>query len=180
MPRPSCAKRLECVELAPAFEPPHALQKRQQAGRTPSASRCSSSAKALAACERMEVWQCRVTRLSEVMIHFLCGFAPWRLCVEFLSHVYGLPCCIGLFAARSVSRGHHHTILPRSFRSRSAARTCLDALPTAIMTCSRFPGGVAAVSKYHCKSGCLNGSKCERTTVRPASRTSASQVLRER
>jgi hypothetical protein len=31
------------VELAPAFGPPHAIQQRQQAGRTPNASRGSSS-----------------------------------------------------------------------------------------------------------------------------------------
>jgi PAS domain-containing protein len=31
-PQPNCAKRLECVELAPAFEPPRALRQRQQAG----------------------------------------------------------------------------------------------------------------------------------------------------
>src|ERR1035437_5327638 len=30
-PQPDCAKRLECVELAPAFEPPPALRQRQQA-----------------------------------------------------------------------------------------------------------------------------------------------------
>ena len=33
------AKRLECGELAPAFELPDALRQRQQAGRTPNASR---------------------------------------------------------------------------------------------------------------------------------------------
>jgi hypothetical protein len=33
-PQPNCAKRLECAELAPAFEPPHALRQRQQAGRS--------------------------------------------------------------------------------------------------------------------------------------------------
>jgi len=38
-PQPNCAKRLECVELAPAFHLPHALRKRQQVGRTPYASR---------------------------------------------------------------------------------------------------------------------------------------------
>src|ERR1017187_8272118 len=35
------AKRLECVELAPAFRPPYALRQRQQAGLTPNASRSS-------------------------------------------------------------------------------------------------------------------------------------------
>jgi hypothetical protein len=43
------AKRLECAELAPAFEPSHTLAKRQQAGRTPNASRGSSATKTLAA-----------------------------------------------------------------------------------------------------------------------------------
>src|ERR1035441_9997878 len=38
------AKRLECVELAPAFRPPYALPQRQQAGRTPNASRSSLAA----------------------------------------------------------------------------------------------------------------------------------------
>jgi hypothetical protein len=31
LPKPHCAKRLECVELAPAFEPPHTSRQRQQA-----------------------------------------------------------------------------------------------------------------------------------------------------
>ncbi len=38
------AKRLECVELAPSFGPPHTLPQRQQAGRTPNASRNSVAA----------------------------------------------------------------------------------------------------------------------------------------
>src|ERR1035437_9505358 len=33
------ARRLECAELAPAFGPRHTLRQRQQAGRTPNASR---------------------------------------------------------------------------------------------------------------------------------------------
>ena len=37
------AKRLECVELAPAFPPPPSLRQRQQAGRTPNASRILGS-----------------------------------------------------------------------------------------------------------------------------------------
>src|ERR1035438_5486592 len=44
-PQPNCAKRLECAELAPAFEPPETLRKRPQAGRTPDASQGSSSAR---------------------------------------------------------------------------------------------------------------------------------------
>jgi hypothetical protein len=49
-PQPNCAKRLECVELAPAFKPPHALRQRQQAGRTPNASRGSSSTRTSRRC----------------------------------------------------------------------------------------------------------------------------------
>jgi len=48
-PQPNCAKRLECVELAPAFRSPPAIRQRQQAGRTPYASRGSLSKKILAA-----------------------------------------------------------------------------------------------------------------------------------
>src|ERR1017187_3802549 len=48
-PQPNCAKRLECVELAPAFGLPHALRQRQQAGRTPNASRSRSSTGTFAA-----------------------------------------------------------------------------------------------------------------------------------
>jgi len=59
MPQPNCAKRLECVELAPAFDPPHALRQRQQAGRTPNASRGSSSTLSFAACEQLRLLQCR-------------------------------------------------------------------------------------------------------------------------
>ena len=55
MPQPNCAKRLECVELAPAFRPPRALRQRQQAGRTPCASRGSSSTRTFAACEHIGV-----------------------------------------------------------------------------------------------------------------------------
>src|ERR1039458_10051553 len=56
-PQPNCAKRLECAELAPAFEPSEALRKRQQAGRTPNASRGSSSARPFAACEQVRPLQ---------------------------------------------------------------------------------------------------------------------------
>jgi hypothetical protein len=55
--QPNCAKRLECGELAPAFELPRALRQRQQAGRTPNASRGSSSAEALAAGEQPRLLQ---------------------------------------------------------------------------------------------------------------------------
>ena len=53
MPPPNCAKRLECGELAPAFEPPHALRQRQQAGRSANASRGSSSTRTFAAREHI-------------------------------------------------------------------------------------------------------------------------------
>jgi hypothetical protein len=52
------AKRLECVELAPAFEPSPASRQRQEAGRTPNASRNPNA-----------VW-------------LRCVFASWRLCVD--------------------------------------------------------------------------------------------------
>jgi PAS domain-containing protein len=60
-PQPNGAKRLECVELAPAFEPPRALRQRQEAGRTPNASRGSSSAETLAAGEQPRLLQCGET-----------------------------------------------------------------------------------------------------------------------
>ena len=40
---PNCAKRLECVELAPAFHMATTIQEREQAPRTPNASRGSTS-----------------------------------------------------------------------------------------------------------------------------------------
>ena len=43
-PQTNDAKRLECAELAPAFDPPPATPQRQQAGRTPNASRGGPSA----------------------------------------------------------------------------------------------------------------------------------------
>jgi hypothetical protein len=52
-PQPSCAKRLECAELAPAFRPPPTMRQRQQAGRTPYASRGTPSIEALAAGDQL-------------------------------------------------------------------------------------------------------------------------------
>src|SRR5260370_10291760 len=49
--QPNRAKRMECVELAPAFEPPTPVRKRQQAGRTPYASRGGKRCKIQAARE---------------------------------------------------------------------------------------------------------------------------------
>ena len=53
-PQPNRAKRLECVVLGPALHSPHPSRQRQQAGRTPNASR-----QILAACEEVELLQCR-------------------------------------------------------------------------------------------------------------------------
>src|ERR1017187_2263685 len=53
---------MECVELAPASKPPHALRQRQQAGRTPYASRSSSSTRTFPACEHIGLRQCDVCR----------------------------------------------------------------------------------------------------------------------
>lgn len=61
------------------------------------------------------------------------------------------------FRATSVNRCHHQTIFPSSIPSRNNRRAEAGALATSRRTSSRFCGGVAAVSKYHSRSGCLKG-----------------------
>src|ERR1035438_6354618 len=78
--QPDCAKRLECVELAPAFEPSHALRQRQQAGRAPNASRGSSSTRTFAACEHIGVFAVQKERA------FSLRFSA-NLCVSALNQV---------------------------------------------------------------------------------------------
>ena len=51
-PQPNFAKRLECVQLAGAVVRRETVRKREQAPRTPNASRGSSSKRTLAACEQ--------------------------------------------------------------------------------------------------------------------------------
>lgn len=75
----------------------------------------------------------------------------------------------GSLQASRVSIGHHQTSLPSSFPSRRAALTWSEAWATASRTFWRFSSGVAAVSKYQFKSGCLRGCNSDRTTLKPAS-----------
>src|SRR2546427_516947 len=53
-PQPNLAKRVECVELAPAFGPSRTIRKRQQAGRTPCASRGSLPQEMFEGCGHVE------------------------------------------------------------------------------------------------------------------------------
>ena len=61
------AKRLECAELAPAFRSANPARQRQQAGRTPNASR-----QILAICEEVEQLQCIV------QLEFCAAYKRWR------------------------------------------------------------------------------------------------------
>src|ERR1035437_1081688 len=53
--QPNCAKCLECVQLAGAVVRRGPVRQREQAPRTPNASRGSSSSKTLGACEQVGV-----------------------------------------------------------------------------------------------------------------------------
>jgi|ERR1035437_5492021 hypothetical protein len=92
-PQPNCTKRLECVELAPAFGPPHALRQRQQAGRTPNAPRGSSSTRTFAACEDIGVKQCKDAKTQGFRL--LGTFTRWvrNLSLSFPPHLPA-PCVL--------------------------------------------------------------------------------------
>lgn len=80
------------------------------------------------------------------------------------------------FCATSVSLGHHQTIFPSSSPSRKTARTPGEAFSIRARTCARFSGEVAAVSKYHSRSGCFMGVSSQCRTVSPLFVHRADQV----